>query len=207
MTIRKDRTNTPADVRARFEAHSGDLGYALLLKRYVDDPRTADEATIKKAANDTVPTVWPLFWAFRVMVGLGFTFIAMMAYFFWKASFRAQIYPRWALRAAVAIIPAPWIAAELGWFVAEFGRQPWTVDGVLPTALSVSHLSVMDLTLTLAGFAIFYTILFIVEMGLMVKYIRKGPFQDVAETEEWEARHEHRLMTTDGQSPFPTPGE
>lgn len=106
------------------------------------------------------------------------------------------------------IIPTPWLAAELGWFVAEFGRQPWTVDGVLPTVLSVSHLSVADLLITLAGFVTFYTILFIVEMGLMVKYIRKGPTEDVEETETWMARHEHRLRTHDGKGPFaPEPAE
>jgi hypothetical protein len=83
------------------------------------------------------------------------------------------------------MIPAPWIAAELGWFVAEFGRQPWTVDGVLPTAMSVSALARPSWLITLAGFVTFYSVLFIIEMGLMVKYIRKGPFQDVEETDAW----------------------
>ena len=180
-------------IAAAFEEHSADLGFAFLLKKYVDDPRQATEEQIVAASNDTVPQVAPLFWAFRIMVALGFGFIATMAYFFWRASFRQMRYPRWALRLAVVMIPAPWIAAELGWFVAEFGRQPWTVDGVLPTALSVSALSMTEVALTLAGFVLFYTVLFIVEMGLMLKYIRKGPFQDVAETEAWRLRHENRL--------------
>ena len=201
-TIRADRNDTAQSVRDTFEAHGGNLGYALLLKRYIDDPREATDAMIAQAAEDSLPRVWPLFWAFRIMVGLGFAFIAVMAYFFWRSSFRGQTYPRWALWGAVAIIPTPWIAAEMGWFVAEYGRQPWTVDGVLPTAMSVSHLSVQDLLITLAGFMIFYTILFIVEVGLMLKYIRKGPYLDVAETEAWEARHEHRLRTHDGKGPF-----
>jgi cytochrome d ubiquinol oxidase subunit I len=202
MEIRSARDTSSPALRERFEAHGNDLGYAFLLKRYVDDPRDADEAMIAKAAADTVPTVWPLFWAFRIMVGLGFVFIGLMAYFFWRSSFRKQHYPRWALRLAVVIIPAPWIAAELGWFVAEYGRQPWTVDGVLPTAMSVSHLSIADLLITLAGFVAFYSVLFAVEIGLMLKYIRKGPFQDVEETDAWEARHEHRLRTHDGRGPF-----
>jgi cytochrome d ubiquinol oxidase subunit I len=107
------------------------------------------------------------------------------------------------------VIPAPWIAAELGWFVAEFGRQPWTVDGVLPTAMSVSHLGATELLITLAGFVTFYSVLFVVEMGLMVKYIRKGPFLDVEETDAWTARHEHRLRTHDGNVPgaIATPAE
>jgi cytochrome d ubiquinol oxidase subunit I len=210
MTIRELRDDTPAEVRETFEAHSDDLGYAFLLRRYVDDPRDATEEQIVMAANDTVPGVAPLFWAFRIMVALGFAFIGVMAFFFVRASFYRMQFPRWSLYAAVAIIPTPWIAAELGWFVAEFGRQPWTVDGVLPTALSASHLSVTDLLITLAGFVTFYTILFIIEMSLMVKYIRKGPYLDVEETEEWQRRHEHRLRTHDGQVPgadIATPAE
>jgi cytochrome d ubiquinol oxidase subunit I len=63
---------------------------------------------------------------------------------------------------------------------------------------------VADLLITLAGFMIFYTILFIVEMGLMLKYIRRGPVEDVEETETWMARHQHRLRTHDGKGPFAT---
>lgn len=207
MDIRAAKDAATPEMIARFEAHGADLGYAFLLKRYVDDPREATEAQINLAAKDTIPGVWPLFWAFRIMVGLGFGFIAVMAYFFWKTSFRGGDYPRWALWGAVFIIPAPWIACEMGWFVAEYGRQPWTVDGILPTAMSVSHLGATELLITLAGFMIFYTVLFIVEMGLMLKYIRKGPYMDVAETDQWNAVHEHRLRTHDGNVPSGTPAE
>ncbi len=207
MTIRADRENVAPEVRETFEAHSENLGFSLLLKRYVDDPRDATDEQIAQAAEDTIPGVGPLFWAFRLMVGLGFSFIAVMIFFFIRASFYQMQFPRWSLYAAVAIIPTPWIAAELGWFVAEFGRQPWTVDGVLPTALSASHLSITDLLITLAGFITFYSVLFVIEMSLMVKYIRKGPFMDVAETEAWQAKHEHRLRTHDGQGPFANPAE
>ena len=203
MQIRAAKGNVTPEEMAAFEEHSKDLGFAFLLKRYVDDPRQATEAQIVQAANDTVPTVWPIFWSFRIMVALGFSFIAVLGYFFVVSNFKGMRYPRWALRLAVIVIPAPWIAAELGWFTAEFGRQPWTVDGVLPTALSVSHLSVADLAITLAGFVLFYTVLFIIEMGLMVKYIRKGPYQDVAETEDWMRRHEARLKTSDDAVTMP----
>ncbi|WP_312530101.1 cytochrome ubiquinol oxidase subunit I [Paracoccus sp. (in: a-proteobacteria)] len=178
---------------SQFHDSSADLGYALLLKRYVDDPRQASEDQIKQAANDTVPTVWPVFWAFRIMVGLGMGFILTMAFFFWRASFKQMDFPRWSLWLAVVMIPAPWIAAEMGWIVAEFGRQPWTVDGVLPTALSVSQLGIGEVALTLAGFCLFYTVLFIIEIKLMLKYIRKGPQDDVAETEAWLADHRSHL--------------
>ena len=208
MTIRQDRDQTPSEVRARFEANSDDLGYALLLKRYVDDPREATDAQIAQAAEDTIPHVWPLFWAFRIMVGLGMLFIGTMTYFFYRANFKQMRFPRPALWVAVVMIPAPWIAAEMGWIVAEYGRQPWTVDGVLPTALSVSHLSVGDLLVTLAGFMLFYTVLFVVEIGLMLKYIRKGPVEDVDTTADWTKRHIRRLSTSGvdpAAEPSPTP--
>ena len=163
--------------------HSADLGFALLLRKYTDTPHLAKEEQIKMAANDTVPTVWPLFWAFRIMSGLGFLFIGTMLYFFYRASFKRMQFPRPALHMAVWMIPAPWIAAEMGWFVAEFGRQPCAVDGVLPTELSVSALSMTEVAITLAGFVIFYSVFSVVEMGLMLNYIRKGPFLEVEETE------------------------
>ncbi len=193
LEVRENREATDPAVSAKFEDHSADLGFAFLLKKYVDNPLDATEAQIKDAANDTVPRVWPLFWAFRVMVGLGFGFIGTMAYFFYRASFKGMNFPRPALHLAVWMIPTPWIAAELGWFVAEYGRQPWTVDGVLPTAMSVSALSMTEVFITLAGFVLFYTVLFIIEMGLMLKYIKKGPFQDVEETDAWVVRHNDRL--------------
>lgn len=193
MTIRQDREATDPTVIQRFEQHSENLGYALLLRRYLDDPTQATDEQIAQAAEDTIPPVFPLFWAFRIMVGVGMTLILVTGYFFYRSSFRRGTYPRWALRGAVLAIPLPWIAIEMGWIVAEVGRQPWTVDGVLPTALSVSHLSVTEVLLTLAGFTVFYTVLAIVEVRLMLKYIRKGPQDDVAETDEWMAAHRSRL--------------
>ena len=69
----------------------------------------------------------------------------------------------------------PWIGAECGWFVAESGRQPWVISGVLPTNLGVSSLAPHDLWISLIGFIFFYTVLAIVEFYLMIKYIRLGP--------------------------------
>ncbi len=189
MQIRAAKGAVTPEVQSTFETHSADLGYAFLLKRYIDDPRLASEEQIVKASFDTVPQVFPLFWSFRVMVALGFVLIAVLGYFFVVTNFKGMNYPRWALRAAVIALPAPWIAAEMGWFTAEFGRQPWTVDGILPTALSVSHLSIGDLVVTLVGFVGFYSVLFIIEMGLMLKYIRKGPQEHVEETDEWMVHH------------------
>jgi hypothetical protein len=98
MTIRDQRDATPADVRATFEEHSADLGFASCCSSATSTIRAGDATSRSPmAAEDTVPQVWPLFWAFRIMVALGFAFIAVMAYFFWRASFKGMQYPRWAL--------------------------------------------------------------------------------------------------------------
>lgn len=203
-TIRAGRNATPADVREAFEANGSNLGYAMLLMRYVEDPRQATEEQIAKAAWDTVPAVMPMFWTFRFMVGAGFLMLTFIALMFWYGNFREARYPAWALRAAVILLPLPWLAAEAGWFVAEFGRQPWTVDGLLPTAISVSRLSMLDLALTLAGFVSLYTVLLVIEMKLMLAAIRKGPVQDVDATAQWQASHEARLT---GSNPALFPAE
>ncbi|MGB0749008.1 MAG: cytochrome ubiquinol oxidase subunit I [Magnetospiraceae bacterium] len=132
QTLRKDRTDRAA--RDIFDAHWQDLGYALLLKRYVDDPAQATNEQIKMAAKSTIPNVPVLFWAFRIMVGLGFYFIALFAVAFLLITFRQHQKP-WFLWIAFLSLPLPWVAAELGWIVAEYGRQPWAIEGILPTFL------------------------------------------------------------------------
>ena len=170
--LKADRTDKAA--RETLVAHADNLGYALLLKRHIDDPRRADDATIARAALDTVPNVVPLFWAFRIMVGLGFFFIVLFATAFWLSTRRSFEHPAF-LKLCLWSLPLPWVAAELGWFVAEYGRQPWAIDGVLPTRLASSALSLPQVTFTLAGFVIFYTTLLVIEVKLMRKYIVMGP--------------------------------
>ncbi len=160
--------------RTQLQATVADLGHALLLKKYVADPRTADDQTIAKAAFDTVPQVGPLFWTFRIRVGLGFSFIVLTGLAFWYAS-RRDFSRRWFLRMMVVSLPLPWVAAELGWFVAEYGRQPWAIDGVLPTFLGVSSVSAAQVLFTLTGFIVFYSSLLVVDVMLMRKYIAMGP--------------------------------
>jgi cytochrome d ubiquinol oxidase subunit I len=164
-----------AAAKATFEQHKTDLGFGLLLKKYVLDVRDATPEMMQKAVDNTVPRVTPMFWSFRIMVGLGFAMLMLFGLAFWstlKSSCRAR---PWLLKWALWMLPAPWIACELGWVVAEYGRQPWTIYGVLPTHLSVSTLSVNSLYGSLAGFIGFYTVLLVVEMYLMVKFARIGP--------------------------------
>ena len=139
--MRRCRSSRPIDsdaaARATFDAHRDDLGYALLLKRYVDDPTQATPQQIHDAAWSTVPSVPYIFFTFRFMVLFGFVLLAVFAVSLWHTAREAEA-PRWLFRLALWVIPLPWLAAELGWFVAEFGRQPWIIDGVLPTFLATS---------------------------------------------------------------------
>ncbi|HVZ14751.1 MAG TPA: cytochrome ubiquinol oxidase subunit I, partial [Bauldia sp.] len=171
--LRSDRTN--ADLRSTLEAHADDLGYALLLKKTRADIENATPADIDQAAWSTVPAVSPLFWSFRIMVGLGFYFIALFAFAFFLASKRWLTRYRWFLWVALVTLPLPWIAAELGWIVAEVGRQPWVIEGVLPTFMAVSSISAGNVATTLIGFIVFYTTLAIVDVFLMVRAIKAGP--------------------------------
>ena len=158
-------------MRKTFDDHVEDLGYALLLTRFTPDPAQATDAQIEAAAWYTVPAVTPLFWSFRVMVGRGFYFIAL---FYLASSRRLERY-RTLLWACLWSLPLPWLAAELGWYVAEGGRQPWTIDGVLPTFLSASSVSASNVWLSPGAFVIFYSALAIVDADLMVRTVRLGP--------------------------------
>lgn len=171
--LRKNPSDTV--LKARFDEYKTDLGFGLLLKKYTADVARATPHMIDQAVDDTVPHVAPLFWTFRMMVGLGFAMFALFVLSTWysvKGCFAGR---RWLLRWALIFLPAPWIASELGWFVAEYGRQPWTIYGVLPTHLSVSTLSPTSLMGSIAGFVGFYTLLLTVELYLMVKFARQGP--------------------------------
>ena len=174
---------TDATARAAFDTHVEDLGYGLLLKRYTPAVVDATPAQIQAASWDTVPAVPELFWTFRAMVGLGFYFIALFGTMFWQASKRQLERRPWVLRLCLWSLPLPWIAAELGWYVAEVGRQPWTIDGVLPTFLSVSSVPAGNVAFSLAGFVVFYSVLAVVELFLMVRTVRRGP-EDLIELPE-----------------------
>ena len=74
--------------------------------------------------------------------------------------------------------PAGFVAVISGWIVAEVGRQPWAIEGVLPTFLGTSSLTVPQLWATIIGFTVFYGALAVVEVGLLLHAIKKGPFHE-----------------------------
>ncbi|WP_439833455.1 cytochrome ubiquinol oxidase subunit I [Aeromonas caviae] len=171
--MRADGSNQAA--RATFERHRSDLGYGLLLTPYAKEIGKADEAAIAKAVDDSIPQVAPLFWSFRLMVGIGVALLALFAAAFLQLCRGRLVQSPRLLRALLWSIPLPWIAIEAGWFVAEFGRQPWTISDVLPVSASVSLLQPGQLWFSLIAIFLIYSSLLVVELFLLRHVIRKGP--------------------------------
>ncbi len=164
-----------AQTKDAFEQVKGDLGYGLLLKRHTDNVANATEADIQAAADDSIPTVWPLFWSFRIMVACGVIMLIVFAAAFIQTCRQKIEKNRLLMKAALFSIPLPWIAVEAGWFVAEFGRQPWAVGEILPVHTAASALEAGQIWAALLVILALYTVFLIAEVYLMVKYARKGP--------------------------------
>ena len=154
-----------------------------------------------KDKHQLVPSVPVNFYAFRLMVGLGcllilfFGLVAILAFkvpFFSIFSRRllaalglmdeahadvhgATHMPRWLLIAAIVMVPLAYIASESGWLVAEFGRQPWTIQDMLPTWAAVSDLHSSSVMITFFLFLILFTTMLAVEISILLKQIKKGP--------------------------------
>lgn len=158
-----------------FEEYKDDLGYGLLLKAYTPNVTDATEEQIQMAVKNSIPKVAPLFWTFRIMVASGFAMLIIFALAFYYNAKRVIEQKRWLLKLILFSIPLPWIAIETGWFVAEFGRQPWAIGEVLPTFLATSSLTSTEIIISMAGFIAFYTFLLVIEMWLMFHFARKGP--------------------------------
>lgn len=167
--------NTDPAVREAFSKAKQDLGYGLLLKRYTQNVTDATEEQIQLAAQDSIPRVLPLYFAFRIMVACGFLMLLIIGLSFWSV-IRGKIgEKKWLLRTALFGIPLPWIAVEAGWFVAEYGRQPWAIGEVLPTAIANSSVTAGDILFSMALICGLYTLFLVAEMYLMFKFARLGP--------------------------------
>ena len=160
-----------------------------------------------KDKNDVVPFVPINFWAFRVMVGMGCLFILFFAGIIllsFKIPYLSMItrrllaavgllpeteadsydmtsLPAWHYWLAIALLPLSYIASESGWLVAEFGRQPWTIQDMMPTWVAVSNLQSSSVMLTFIIFLVLFTVLFGVEISILLKQIKKGPDASLTE--------------------------
>ncbi|PJG84620.1 cytochrome ubiquinol oxidase subunit I [Conservatibacter flavescens] len=174
--LEKLRAGQTDDVtKAQFKEASKDLGFGLLLKRYTDNVVDATEEQIKQAAADTIPNVGPTFWSFRVMMAAGGLLLLLIGFAFIQ-NLRNTVGTRpLFLKALLWGLPLPWIAIESGWFLAEYGRQPWAIYEVLPVGVANSSLSTGDLWFAIGLLCALYTLFLVVEMYLMFKYGRLGP--------------------------------
>src|SRR4030095_3601480 len=137
------------EAKAEFDRLKDDLGYGLLLKKYTANVVDATPEQIRAAVHDTIPHVAPIFWSFRFMVGIGLWLLLLFGAAVIVLARLTRAHNRWILKLAMWSIPLRWIAMELGWIVAEYGRQPWTISEVLPTHLSVSSVSLGQVLFTL----------------------------------------------------------
>ena len=128
-----------------------------------------------KDDKQVVPFIPINFWSFRIMVGLGCFFILIFAVILFIVYKKDITRPRWLQRVGIALIPLAFIASECGWLVAEFGRQPWTIQDMLPTWAAVSDLSSGGIAFTFFLFLVLFTAMLTVEVSIMCKQIKKGP--------------------------------
>ncbi len=128
-----------------------------------------------KSKEEAVPPVGLTFYSFHIMVAIGFYFILMFMVILYFAVKDKLANKRLLLRIALWSIPLSYIASELGWIVAEVGRQPWTIQNILPVGISTSHLSTTSVQITFWMFATLFTVLLIAELGIMFKQIKVGP--------------------------------
>lgn len=162
-------------VKENFEKVKDDLGYGLLITAFNDDLNTVTEEQIDMAVDYSIPYVAPLFYAFRIMVGCGFVMLFMFAVAFYQNARRRIGQNRNFLRFIILCLPLPWIANEAGWFVAEYGRQPWAIGELLPVHVAVSNLTATEIWLTIIGFTVLYTAFLVAEMYLMIRFAKQGP--------------------------------
>ena len=133
--------------------------------------------------QESIPPIALTFYTFRIMVVLGCLFVLLfitMIFGIWKekkGNFRIDNY-KWLLYGAIICVPLVYICSQCGWIVAEVGRQPWTVQDLLPVNASVSGVSASNVTVTMIIVFALFTALLIAEVKIMFSQIRKGPWDE-----------------------------
>jgi cytochrome d ubiquinol oxidase subunit I len=122
-----------------------------------------------------IPSVPTVFYSFHIMVALGFYFIALFALVIFFVNNNKIEKMNWLLWISLLSIPLGYVAGELGWAVAEVGRQPWAIQDVLPLNAAISHISTDSVKITFFLFLALFTALLIAEIRIMLKQIQKGP--------------------------------
>ena len=147
-----------AEARQQLEENVDYFGYG-----YIDNP------------EELVPPVPLVYWSFRVMVGLGGFLLLLMCVVLW-AEWKGKITQmRWLQWVALCSIPLVYLTGQAGWIVAEVGRQPWVIEGLLPTKAAISSVSVGAVQTTFFLFVVIFTLFLAIEIRIMLKAIKQGP--------------------------------
>jgi cytochrome d ubiquinol oxidase subunit I len=138
----------------------------------------------KYGAGSYVPVVWLCYWSFRIMVGLGILLFLLGGTALWLVrKRRLERSPRF-LRFATWMVLAPFLANSFGWIFTEAGRQPWVVYGLLTTSKAVTLISPGYVATSLIGFTAIYSLLAVIEIGLMIRLAKVPPAIETPEEAE-----------------------
>ena len=155
---RESNPTEAAKARALLDEHIDYFGYGYIESR-----------------DELVPSVTLVYWAFRIMVGLGGFLLVLMIAVLWAERKQYLSKAKWLLWTAVCAIPLVYLAGQAGWIVAEAGRQPWTIEGLLPVNAAVSSVSVAAVQTTFFLFVAIFTLFLAIEIRILIKAIKKGP--------------------------------
>ncbi len=128
-----------------------------------------------RSPEDAIPSVPVSFYTFHLMVMLGFYFIFLFSLALYYLFRGTLLKNRWFLLIALFSIPLPYVAGELGWVLAEMGRQPWIIQDLMPVSAAVSQINTGSVMTTFFMFAVLFTVLLFAEVSIMIRQIKTGP--------------------------------
>ncbi len=127
-----------------------------------------------KSEDQLVPNVPLVFYAFHIMVVLGSGLMLLFMVAWWLNRKDKMTDFKWLSWLFVAAIPVAYIVSQAGWVTAEVGRQPWVIEGIMPTFAAISNVSAGSVKFTFILFCLLFTTLLIAEIGIMIKQIKRG---------------------------------
>ena len=161
-TLKQSDPEAAAEARAVLDENIDYFGYG-----YID------------SREELVPNVPLVYWAFRIMVGFGGLLLCLMFVVLWAERRKRLEGMRWLQWASLLSIPLVYIAGQAGWIVAEAGRQPWVIEGLLPTKAAVSSVSVGAVQTTFFLFVAIFTLFLAIEIRILIKAIKEGPKTEI----------------------------
>ncbi len=183
-----ERGRAAIDLLARYRTarESGDRETMTEIERKFDPATAEGEEFLREyfayfgygylsSPEQTVPNVPLLFYSFRTMVGFGMLFIVLLVTVWWLNRRGRLAEKRWLLRLCIWMIPAAYLASQAGWVLAEVGRQPWAIQGMMPVGIAASKIPSGSVSFTFFLFLALFTALLAAELAIMTRQIRLGP--------------------------------